>query len=65
MSAETRNDARADLKAICDALADRRKPDPELVRRVDERAAKATARIYARHGLLDVAVDLIREVRDE
>lgn len=65
MSTETREDSLADLKAICDALAERRRPDPELIRRVEARAEKATEEIYARHGLLDVAVDLVREVRDE
>lgn len=65
MSTESRTDAQADLQAICDAIAQKRPIDPAVAARVEERGKRATEEIYARHGLLNVAVDLIREVRDE
>jgi hypothetical protein len=41
------------------------KPVPPLVeRRIRERAARITAEIFQTHGLLDVAVPAIRELRD-
>ena len=53
----------ADLDALC---ANFGKPqDPELVKRVRERAREVRERIFREKGLLDVAVDLVRETRDE
>jgi hypothetical protein len=39
--------------------------DPEVVRRVHERAQKITEATYRRHGLVDIAVPAIRELRGE
>ena len=39
--------------------------DPEAARRVHERAQQIRRKILARHGVLNVAVDLIRETRDD
>jgi hypothetical protein len=36
-----------------------------LLKRIEERSEQATREIFEKHGLLDVAVDLIREGRDE
>jgi hypothetical protein len=58
-------DVRADLDAILKALAAGQKPDPELVRRASERADQAREEVFKRNGVLNVAVDLIREGRDE
>ncbi len=55
----------ADLHAMAEAYAAGRKPDPELLRRVRERADRATEAIFKRFGELDIAVKLIREGRDE
>ena len=38
---------------------------PEIYERIRARAEKITQEIYEKHGLLDIAVDLIREGRDE
>jgi hypothetical protein len=39
--------------------------DPELIRRVQERADRVRREIFETHGLVEWAVDLIREARDE
>jgi len=63
MKAATSSQALADLNALCLSLG---KPqDPDLVKRVQERARQVRERVYREKGLLDVAVDLIREIRDE
>jgi hypothetical protein len=50
-------------EAIRKAMAGIR--DPEAMRRACERMDRTREEIYQRHGLLDVAVPLIREIRDE
>jgi hypothetical protein len=63
MKTATPSQALADLEALCQSYG---KPqDPELVKRVQERAREVRERVYREKGLLDVAVDLIRETRDE
>jgi hypothetical protein len=39
--------------------------DPELLRRIAERSEQVRQEILRKHGLLDVAVDLVREAREE
>ncbi|HMB04582.1 MAG TPA: hypothetical protein VKP69_12690 [Isosphaeraceae bacterium] len=39
--------------------------DPELIRRIQERSEGARRELLERHGVLNIAVDLIREIRDE
>jgi hypothetical protein len=58
-------DTLADLEAVAAAVAAGRKPDPELARRVRERARQSTEAVRRRVGELNVAVDLIRQTRDE
>jgi hypothetical protein len=55
----------ADIKAVMDH-AFRGKPlDPEVRRRVEKRAEKIRRRILKEHGLVDIAVPAIRELRGE
>ncbi len=63
MTATTSSDALADLETLC--LNVGKPQDPELVKRVRERAKQIRERVFREQGVLDVAVDLIREVRDE
>jgi hypothetical protein len=56
---------RADLRAVLDSLIHKTTLDPEIARRVRERSERITQEVFERHGLLNVAVDLIREGRDE
>ena len=39
--------------------------DPEVARRVHERAMKIRDEIFRRHGLVDIGVPAIRELRGE
>ena len=55
----------ADHEEIARAAAERRPVDPEVSKRVRERAEKIREEILRTHGVLNVAVDLIREVREE
>lgn len=67
MSTETAvpPDVHPDLESVAAAVATGVKPDPELARRVRERSQKATEAVFRRHGVLNIAVDLIRQTRDE
>jgi hypothetical protein len=57
---------RADLEAVCRLIAAGRKvTDPDLRKRLQGRSEQATREVFEKHGLLNVAVDLIREGRDE
>jgi hypothetical protein len=40
------------------------KGDPEVLRQIHEEAEKIRAEIYREHGLLDIGVPAIRELRD-
>jgi predicted anti-sigma-YlaC factor YlaD len=55
----------ADHEEIVRAAAESRPVDPEVSKRVRERAEKIREEILRTHGVLNVAVDLIREARDE
>ena len=55
-----------DLEEVCRLIAEGKKvTDPDLLKRIQERSEQATREVFEKHGLLDVAVDLIREGRDE
>jgi hypothetical protein len=41
------------------------KKDPEFAARVQAETEKITQEIRRKHGMLNIAVDLIREARDE
>jgi predicted thioredoxin/glutaredoxin len=56
----------SDLEEVCRLVAEGKKiTDPDLLRRIRERSEQVTHEIYEKHGLLNIAVDLIREGRDE
>ena len=57
-------DVMADLEAVCRQAAGGEVRDPELVRRVQERAARARQEVLDRFGVQDVGVAIIREARD-
>jgi hypothetical protein len=65
MTTETvTNDAMDDLRAVCESKAANRPVDPIVARRVQERAAKIKEAIRSR-GTTTIAVELIREARDQ
>ena len=49
-----------DMQAVADGNR-----DPALLRRVEERSKLVQEQLLARHGVREIAVDLVREVRDE
>jgi hypothetical protein len=53
-----------DLESLCASAAAGHPVDPVVARRVQERAAKVREELQKK-GQTDVAVELIREVRDE
>lgn len=55
----------ADEAAISEHLRTGNPLDPEVYRRVRDRAEQVTARLRQRHGDMNLAVDLIRDIRDE
>jgi hypothetical protein len=65
MSTEVRTDAQADLEAICKAIAEKKPIDPAITRRVRERSRQAREELLRLHGVRDIAVELVREAREE
>jgi hypothetical protein len=55
----------ADLDAVMERIRTGKPLDPESSRRIRERAKRITEEIRQKHGELDIAVQLIRETRDE
>lgn len=58
-------DVLADADALIEAAMAGRKPDPIVVHRSRERAARVTEEIRRKHGVLDIGVSAIRELRDQ
>ena len=58
-------DVQSDLETLCASVAEGKEVDPVLAQRVQERARKLREEIYRRQGLLNVAVDLVAEGREE
>ena len=54
----------ADTQAIIEHIVSGKLLDPEITRRVRERAERITAEIRKTHGVLDIGVSAIRELRD-
>jgi hypothetical protein len=55
----------ADIQAVADAAATGKTLDPEVARRVRERSEKVQAELLRQHGVREIAVELIRQGRDE
>lgn len=57
-------DIMADLERAAFCAAAGQKPDPEFVRRIAAEAAHIRAAVKRKHGILDIGVPAIRELRD-
>jgi hypothetical protein len=55
----------ADAQAVADHVASGKPLDPEVVRRVQARAARVRQQILAEHGVQDIGVPILRELRGE
>ncbi len=64
MSTVAVTDLKADLEVLCQGVAGGLAVDPEILRRIRERAEEVQEELRAR-GPSDVAEDLVRESRDE
>lgn len=54
-----------DMQAVADAAAAGRPVDPEVAKRVRERSEKVQKELRHRFGVRELAVDLIRQGREE
>jgi hypothetical protein len=55
----------ADMQAVADSLSSGKPLEQEVARRVRERAEKARQDLLASHGVQDVGVQIIREIRGD
>jgi hypothetical protein len=55
----------ADMQAVAEAATAGRPVDPEIARRVRERSERVQEELLRRYGVREIAVDLIRQGRDE
>lgn len=58
-------DIRADAQAVADCVAKGQRVPQELARRVRERAERIRQEIFKKHGVQDIGVPAIRELRGE
>ena len=65
MNAATVPTAIDDMHAVNEAVLAGRPIDPDLARRIEERAEEFRQRMIREHGLLNIGVDLIRKAREE
>jgi hypothetical protein len=59
------SDDEADAQAVIEHALAGKPLDPEIAHRVRARSERATENLRRKHGTLNIAVDLIREVRDQ
>lgn len=59
------SEIREDIQAVANALAAGTPLDPAIVQRVQERAAQVRERLLRTHGVQNVAVQIIREIRGD
>jgi hypothetical protein len=57
-------DVMADLEKAAHYAATGQHPSPEFVRRIAEEAEKIREEVKRKHGILDIGVPAIRELRD-
>jgi predicted thioredoxin/glutaredoxin len=56
----------AEMEEVCRLISKgQRVTDPDLLRRIRERSEEVRREMFEKHGLTNIAVDLIREARDE
>jgi hypothetical protein len=59
------SDVMADMQAVADAVAAGKPVAPEIARRVQERSRQVLEELLRLHGVREIAVDLVRAIRDE
>lgn len=65
-SADIPPDVMADMEEVSRLVSEgKRVSDPALLKRIHDRSEKVRRQIREKHGVVEWAVDLIREARDE
>lgn len=54
----------ADAEAVLAAVTSGKKPDSELVRRIEARSEQIRERVFREYGFVDIAVPAIRALRN-
>lgn len=57
-------DTNRDLAEVCRLLAADAPIDPDLRQRIEQQADAIRREVFEKHGLLDVATDLVRDARE-
>jgi hypothetical protein len=66
MNQDEQSQAEADIAEVARLVAEgKRVTDPELLRRIRQRSEALRREMLRTQGLTDIAVDLVRESRDE
>jgi len=58
-------DCRTDARIVAECLAAGKEVPPEVARRVREQADQARRQLLATHGVQNIGVQIIREIRGE
>jgi hypothetical protein len=58
-------DVLKDMQTVADAAVAGTRVDPEVARRIRERSERVQEELVRRYGIREIAVDLIRQGRDE
>ncbi len=64
-AAEDPSEIMADVQLVADCVAAGKTVPLEVVRRIQARAARARQEILEKHGVQDIGVQIIRELRGE
>lgn len=65
MSIETKPALDADTEAVLERIAHGTPLPPDVYRRIRERGARLREEMRQEFGTVEIAVDLVREIRDE
>jgi hypothetical protein len=65
MSTGTKGTIDGDTEAILERILHGKPLDEDVYRRIRAEGARITEEIRQKHGILNIAVDLIRETREE
>lgn len=65
MSTEMKPIVDADTEAVIERIAHGTPLPPDVYERIQDRGNKLTEEIREKYGTVEIAVDLIREIRDE
>lgn len=65
MSTETKPTIDSDTQAILERIVHGTPLPADVYQRIQERGDKLTEQIRQQYGTIEIAVDLIREIRDE